>query len=170
MEQLDAIIAEATTAIPEPYFLLPVNGGDARYRERVYCYELYHQMRRIWPEDANPYWLGGEIDKAGHPVMTELAGAVKPDFLVHVPGAMDNFAIIEVKPQRASTRGIKKDLTTLANFVTHGQYHRAIYLIYGYQAEVTAARLQHILAATSDLPPIEIWVHRNPGTPAERIS
>ena len=170
MEELDAIIAAASAAIAGPYFLLPVHGGDARYRERVYCYELYHQMRRIWPEDSSPYWLGGEIDKSGHPVMTEVAGAVKPDFLVHVPGTMDNYAIIEVKPQRASTRGIKKDIATLANFVAHGQYHRAIYLIYGYQAEATAARGQQILGDAADVPPIEIWVHRHPGASAERIA
>ena len=170
MDELDAIIAEATANIAAPYFLLPVYGGDARYRERVYCYELYHQMRRLWPDDGTSYRLGGEIDKGGHPVMTEYVGAVKPDFLVHVPGSMDNYAIIEVKPQAAQLRGIKKDLATLATFLIHGQYQRAIYLLYGHEAAAMAARVQMRMVDIADLPPIELWQHTAPGTYAERIA
>ena len=47
MEELDLVIQEATAAIDAMYFQLPVDGGDPVYRERVYCYELYHQMGPI---------------------------------------------------------------------------------------------------------------------------
>jgi len=43
MEQLTHILQDATAAIGREYFLLPIHGADPVYRERVYCYELYHQ-------------------------------------------------------------------------------------------------------------------------------
>jgi hypothetical protein len=66
MEQFTQILREATAAIPPEYFLLPIHGGDSVYRERVYCYEFYHQMRRLWPPDC-PYRLNGEVDKRSIP-------------------------------------------------------------------------------------------------------
>jgi hypothetical protein len=48
MNELSDVLAEATAAIEARYFRLPIAGGDPIYRERVYCYELYHQMRLLW--------------------------------------------------------------------------------------------------------------------------
>ena len=48
MEQLTDILRQATAAIGRDYFLLPIHGAAPVYRERVYCYELYHQMRLRW--------------------------------------------------------------------------------------------------------------------------
>jgi hypothetical protein len=111
---------------------LPVYGKeDPIYRERVYCYELYHQMRLLWPIKT-PYSLCGEVDKRGHPFYrgNELDQA-KPDFLVHIPGELRNYAVIEVKPINARHRGIYKDLKTLTTFRRNAGYQRAIYLFYG---------------------------------------
>jgi len=52
MEQFTQIFRDATAAIPPEYFLLPIHGADPVYRERVYCYELYHQMRGLWPAES----------------------------------------------------------------------------------------------------------------------
>jgi len=97
MQEFDQILTTATGNVPERYFQLPVDGQeDPIYRERVYCYELYHQMRSVWPEHS-PYTLGGEVDKSGHRLIrgNGLDNA-KPDFLVHMPGDMGgNYAIIE---------------------------------------------------------------------------
>ena len=84
MEQLTQILRDATAAIGKEYFLLPIHGADPVYRERVYCYELYHQMRLRWP-DGCVYRLNGEVDKMGHPYFQD-AAAPKPDLLVHQPG------------------------------------------------------------------------------------
>src|SRR3989304_9145928 len=102
MQQLDAILSEATAGIHPGYFQLAIHGGDPIYRERVYCYELYHQMRMLWPKNT-PFWLNGEVDKAAHPIIRELgADFAKPEFLIHTPGNMDgNHAIMEVKPAGA---------------------------------------------------------------------
>ena len=111
MEQLTQILLEATAAIAPEYFLLPIHGGDPVYRERVYCYELYHQMRRLWPQDC-PYRLNGEVDKRAHPYF-EVGGQPKPDLLVHQPGTGENHAVVEVKSSGAVARNIEKDLERL---------------------------------------------------------
>ena len=41
----DEAIKEATSKISEDYFKLRVEGGCLKWRERVYCYELYHQLK-----------------------------------------------------------------------------------------------------------------------------
>lgn len=95
MEQLTQILQDATAAIGAEYFLLPIHGAGPVYRERVYCYELYHQMRLRWPP-ACIYRLNGEVDKMDHPYFQD-GGEPKPDLLVHEPGHGNNYAVIEVK-------------------------------------------------------------------------
>jgi hypothetical protein len=164
MEGFTEILQVATAAIPAEYFLLPIHGGDPVYRERVYCYELYHQMRRRWPNDT-PFRLNGEVDKRAHPYFQD-GGQPKPDLLVHQPGAGENFAVIEVKCTRAASREIDKDLSTLTLFRNHFGYHRAIYLIYGAEFEQARARVRQRIEATPNLAAIEVWVHPAVGMPA----
>lgn len=71
MDELTRILKDATAGIGQGYFHLNVDGGNPIYRERVYCYELYHQMRLRWPADTE-YCLNGEIDKAAHPILRTL--------------------------------------------------------------------------------------------------
>ncbi len=123
-----ACLIEAGTKIDSLYFKLPVVFAEKPiFRERVYCYELYHQLRCILGDDF-PYALNGEVDKASHHI---LKGAEKPDFIVHTPGNMNNnLAVIEVKPIRARPSEIKKDIEKLQKFLRY-KYYRAIMLLYG---------------------------------------
>jgi len=62
VQSFRAALADATAAIADEYFLLPVADGDGRpalskYRERVYAYELYHRLRCNWTR--RPFTLGG---------------------------------------------------------------------------------------------------------------
>ena len=102
----------AAAGIPQHYFQLPVSGREGPiYRERVYCYELCHQLRMLLDEDAElkGYVLGGEIDKVGHAVIRRCA----PDFVFHKPGGMENnLVIVEVKPIRGDIEGARKDRET----------------------------------------------------------
>lgn len=170
MEELDQIFREATRSVDEPYFRLPIDGGDPVYRERVYCYELYHQMRIRWPENC-PYWLNGEIDKGGHPLLrAKGADYAKPDFLIHTPGDMNgNHAIIEVKSEKAPPGEIWQDLRKLSQFVTDIGYARAIYLIYGYRSGRKAEQIAQMIQGAEKLAPIELWVHASPGDEAIQI-
>lgn len=169
MEQLDDVFAAATAGVGRQFFMLPIAGQAAAYRERVYCYELYHQMRLIWPE--GPYTLNGEVDKSGHRQLREVqADRCKPDLLIHIPGDMGgNFAVVEVKPCTASTKGLRKDLQTLRLFSQEVGYRRAVYLIYGFHAEEAATRVRRHLVA-NPFPQLEIWLHLEPGNPAVRVA
>jgi hypothetical protein len=101
------------------------------FRERVYCYELYHHLRVSLGDDF-PYKLDGEVDKVNHPLLRSSLATKKPDFIVHVPGDMDrNLAVIEVKPRTTSISRLDADLRTLQGFLDEANYHRAIMLIYG---------------------------------------
>jgi len=167
MKELDEILSKATAAVGELYFQFPIDGGSPIYRERVYCYELYHQMRTLWPEECD-FTLNGEVDKQSHPILRKLGIThAIPDFLVHTPGSMKgNHAIIEVKSENAARGGITEDLAKLARFTVDVGYARAIYLFYG---EPDLRLVRSIAASMDHLPPIELWVHANYGDAAKRI-
>lgn len=111
------------------YFQLPISGQEIPvFRERVYCYELYHQIRNKLG-DVFPCKLDGEVDKSGHQFMP---GKMKPDFIVHVPNDMDqNLAVIEVKPVTAYEGELESDLEKLEWLIKRGNYFRGIMLVYG---------------------------------------
>jgi hypothetical protein len=162
------MLTDATRAVPRQYFQLPVHGlEEAIYRERVYCYELYHHLR-IRLEDCEVlanYSLCGELDKRRHPIIEQCI----PDFLLHIPGSMEvgsNLVVIEVKPITGEN-GIKKDLDTLSYFVSRDVgYSTGIHLVYGDNGEFQAFSDAH--AAVKD-GSIQLWWHQRPGEPAERV-
>lgn len=163
-EELNEILRDATTAIAERYFLLPTHNGASFFRERVYCYELYHQIRLQWTRED--FLLNGEVDKAGHVDFDEFQA--KPDFLIHSPGHDDNYAIIEVKPVRTRNEDVRKDLETLKWFHDYG-YERAILLIYGASPARALARVLGCGGKPEELAVIELWVHEDAGQPAHRV-
>lgn len=160
----------ATAGIEDRYFQLQIDGGPAVYRERVYCYVLYHQWRKNWCH--TDYVINGEVDKSAHPIMEPLGSkGRKPDLLIHGPGDMNaNCAIIEVKPCTADSRGIKKDLETLSFFRGRGKYQRAIFLLYGFNACKVLNRTMDVVRRHSGLHPIELWMHQHPDAPAKHVT
>jgi hypothetical protein len=124
-------LIKAIENIDTYYFQLPISKDDEPiYRERVYCYELYHQLRCMLGDDF-PYKLNGEVDKSGHPI---IKGSKKPDFIVHQPGNMENnLVVIEVKPVTVeqNLNKLSKDLKNLKWFLEEAGYFKAIMLIYG---------------------------------------
>ena len=167
MQELDDILTKATAAVSELYFYLDIAEDDPVVRERVYCYELYHQMRLQWPAGSE-HALHGEIDKAGHKFLQTLGvNRQKPDLLVHGPGGMDqNNTIIEVK-NHISERESSKDLKTLDLFVSNVHYDRGVYLIYGdHEREAVICALSGFYAELGLKSQIELWLHRRTGEPA----
>jgi len=76
-------LQKATSNISSKYVRVPVAGqSELVYRELVYCYELYHQLRTLWPEHLKEFSLTGELDKRGNDLIREWK---RPDFLVHSP-------------------------------------------------------------------------------------
>ena len=169
MDGFDAIFRAATANISHEYFLLPVVWSPPIYRERVYCYELYHQLRRLWPEGSH-YRLNGEIDKRGHPYFAENGWAPKPDLLVHVPGSQDNYAVMEVKTaDNLRGREVLKDIDTLSRFMDDAGYRRGIHLVFGAPAAETLDVLRHAAIDPERLGRIEFWGQAEPGLAAEEL-
>ena len=118
----------ATANIDSKCFKLSTAGHEEQiFRERVYCYELYHQLRCNLA-NGFPYNINGELDKKGH---LFIKGEFKPDFIVHVSGTMENnLAVIEVKQINSKDGEIKEDINKFKDFLDN-KYYRAIMLIYG---------------------------------------
>lgn len=168
-------LKKATGNIEQKFFYFPIDGLKSPiFRERVYCYELYHQLRLIWNKDSQ-FSINGEVDKAGHPLMiSPYLSNAKPDFLVHIPGNMEgNFVVIEVKPISAKKNGIKKDLKTLSAFLDYGNYKYAIFLIYGNSRVLLEKffRKANEIKKEENIPLQRIFLlwHENPGMPAKKV-
>jgi hypothetical protein len=164
------LLARATAEVQDPYFHLPVAGReDTIYRERVYCYELYHQIRKLLEEDGQlaPYTLSGEIDKQAHPFIERQCA---PDFVFHIPGGMDdqNFVVVEVKPITGTTDGIEKDLKTLTDFVSEEiGYKLGVELVYGGEKADLSRFVERIRAAGNNK--LRLLWHPYPGARAARV-
>jgi hypothetical protein len=142
------------------------------YRERVYCYELYHQLRSILPCELS-YVLAGEVDKKGHPIIHETIGPYKPDFIVHRPGDMRrNLAVVEVKPANTSLAEFKEDLNHLRQFLDEARYFGAISLVYGElrheRLEAFTVEFGRAFENLVDKQSIFMW-HEDPREPARIV-
>jgi len=169
-------LIEATKNVEEIYFQLPVAGlEEPQFRERVYCYELYHQMRLRWPNV--PYRITGEIDKNGHPwIYRGPLDFSKPDFTIHFPGRMgDNLLVIEVKAINPADEQIVTELRKLTGYRRTADYFAAYYLIYGCsdaQANEFANRCSGLAAHDGeiDLLRIKLFNHTRALFPASEVA
>ena len=175
VKRIKDLLAEATAKIDPNYFLLPVANVHGElpilhYRERVYAYELYHQLRVLWP--AWHYSLGGEVNKRQHPLVCGPGlDNVMPDLLVHKPGCMNhNLVVIEIKAASHDARqeAIEKDIRRLIAFCEKASYEVGILLAYGEHI----GRVQDYARRTKNtvnLDAIELWHHATPNQPARKI-
>lgn len=163
--RFDKAIEMATSKIEEYYFKLPIADGDRVFRERVYCYELYHQMRLSKLFDNKDFILSGEVDKSGHPSLPSGQKRIL-DFIVHSPGRMKNYAVIEVKPARTFSDGKRSEVCnafkSLLYFTKEFLYKRAIFLVFGKPNK----DLNDVLKRYCIPNGIEIWHHKEVKKPA----
>jgi hypothetical protein len=173
-------LVSASAELAPAYFHLPVAGAEeAAFRERVYCYELYHLWRCHWPNDFR-FALNGEVDKQKHPL---ISGAWKPDFLVHVPGEMVNLLVVEVKAGTADVKNMAEDLQKLTSFRRDlrdeggrpANYHAAYFLVYGLDLRdwpTLRARLTEIAGGPKNFERnlVDCFVHPRAGTRAVRAA
>lgn len=171
-EDFLGILRTATANVSPDYFMLEVAGVEGPiYRERDYCYELYHLLREIMPDDFG-YNIHGEVDKTKHPIIAESVGKVKPDYIVHVPGTMErNLVVIEVKPIVGDRAGILKDIRNLCGFLTKANYFRAILMVYGDDTKLIERIMNLVQEDVKEIPPESFYLiwHRQSGGPAEII-
>jgi hypothetical protein len=163
MAILRALI-EASRQIGDKYFLLTVAYKDRPIkRERVYCYELYHQLRVAL--HGIPLTLTGEPDKRGHTDFTNKQP--NPDFILHTPGHhADNMAVIEVEC-RLNRAHLTKDLKTLK--LMKGKGYRVLVLLLFAAPTVPWRHLESAAAeAEMELGDVVVLLHRAAGEAATR--
>ena len=124
-------IKEAIEKIESKFYKIISANGKERIRERVFCYELYHQLRLI--EFDHKFDIHGELDKAGFYDID-----VIPDFLFHKQGSDENYCVIEVKG-KIDSKGIRKDFKTLRKFLVEQKgieaYKLAIFFLFNNSLE-----------------------------------
>ncbi len=137
-DRLYEALFEAISKIDKQYYKVKLAYfNQTIYREHVYCYELYHQLRKILSDDF-PYILSGEVDKASHPDIGERCLEFKSDLLVHQPGNANEesfLSIINVFSLANAFRVHEKLIDKFSKMVCatnlDGGYYRGIMLIYG---------------------------------------
>ena len=140
-----------------------------KYAERVYCYELYHQMRNIFG-DRYEYSINGELPKGTHEIIQVNRST---DFLVHRPNSMaSNLAIIEVKPFSIvkAFSNIVQDLKKLGLFTgDQAHYRYGIMHVYSIgigkkEEEDLIANFKSFLENFSSKKKILLSLHTRPGS------
>ncbi len=166
----------AVKNIPPDYFKVPVSGGKQKYLERVYTYELYHQLRKILEKKGEvstaygPCRIHGEHDKRGHKEIKRVTSkGIIPDLIVHVPGTMKkNLIAIEIKSTRNLGK-LKHDLDKLKKLTgrRRGSYSLGFMLIFGDQEERVSRRKSLINKYKGDT--IKVFWHKKAGTYPEEL-
>ena len=140
VESFIQLIRDALENVGDEYYKLTTTYRTLGVvRERIFCYELYHQMRLIQSQRGlTDIQIHGEIDKSGHFEFDKDAQK-NPDFVFHVPGMMEgNAIVVEVKGKLEGTYqdGICKDIRTLSKFTNNTHYYRlGVLIIYNYNLE-----------------------------------
>lgn len=128
------LIKEALSQVEPAYFELTTTYEPSGIvRERVFCYELYHQLRNRMTTN-HKLTLNGEIDKRGH-IDFNHEDQKNPDFVFHIPGTHEgNTLIIEVKGKLNSI-DIKKDFDTVSTFIEKYNYQAGIFILYNHSLD-----------------------------------
>lgn len=128
------LICQAMKKVSREYFEIKTAGNaSSKKRERVYCYELYHQMRLLQEKEFRDetYSINAEIDKSGHKKIRE---NFNPDMIIHKQGQMNNHIVIEVKTVNIGSsikQGIIKDFGTLKCMLACYNYEYGVFILTG---------------------------------------
>ena len=132
LQQIAESISTAMKNVESDYLEQPLMGlsEKAIYRslERVYAYELYHQMRL--------QFAGSDFSVAGEPVKRSSAVYYRtrriPDLIIHKPASSSNLAVIEIKSVwNLGLPGQKKDAGTADEFVKCLDYKHSVFICFG---------------------------------------
>jgi hypothetical protein len=127
-----------------------------RYNERVFCYELYHQLRNKLDAEGKDFLgnttLQGELKKIQVEQFVRKLGLRQlteefiPDFVMHSSGsAKEHHFVIEVKcDPDVSKEEILSDLKKIDEFIDKFNYKRGIFLTTNANPENLASRIGKI--------------------------
>lgn len=130
------LILCALDNVEQPYYNLKTTYEPSGIvRERVFCYELYHQIRCLQTKrNEIELTLNGEIDKRGHVAFAQ-EDQKNPDFVFHIPGEMiGNTIVLEVKgrPDNSYKENCKKDFETIYCFIKKYHYKLGLFILYNH--------------------------------------
>jgi hypothetical protein len=141
VEEYRDLIKSALMRIGTSYYKIPTTYEPLGIvRERIFCYELYHQIRLMM--GPNPMIsLHGEMDKRGH-IDFDRRDWGMPDFVFHIPGKHTaNTLVIEVKGRLDKPKGIMKDFVRILTFINRYQYNAGIFILYNHSFQEMIARI-----------------------------
>lgn len=110
--------------------------AEQNWQERLFAYELYHQLRLLWTEKPALRAccvIHAEVRKG----YQKIAGFdYMPDFLFHLPQAGQNRAVAEVKLAGRSSQDIATDLKKLVRFHDKFEYDDLIEILVGSDRDI----------------------------------
>lgn len=170
-EYIDLIKASLKDIEPDYYRVITTYDNSGIVRERVFCYELYHQMRsRMQAQQIPEVRIHGEIDKRGHRDF-KTKHWKNPDFIFHVPGIHEfNTLVVEVKGtlnydrrQKSQLNRVKSsrsrkastalnDIKNLLIFITNYSYAAGVFILYNHTFEQLIASIGESLQSLKQQP------------------
>lgn len=136
LDLLDRAAVEVSAEYMTMQYISAQGKVEAARQERVYCYELYHQMRVLMCQAdgdelaaavADGWLLNAEVVKT----LSYIPGEEIPDFIWHMQGQKRNGHVLEVKRASAPLPGIKRDVDKLRKFKAKAGYANATLLVVG---------------------------------------
>ena len=109
----------------------PIDLKIQKWQERMFAYELYHQLRVRW--DANPelqkeFVIHAEVRKAYQRIKDF---DWMPDFIFHLPNSGNNVAVVEIKRASQPYNQIFDDIRKLWEFKQRLGYLHTIEILFG---------------------------------------
>jgi hypothetical protein len=153
------LLKKALGQIEPGYFrLVTTYNPRGIVRERIFCYELYHQIR-LSMEPRHTLSFHGEIDKSGHLDFNRQDRA-NPDFVFHIPGThLANTLVIEIKGSVNKRKGILKDFDTILTFISKYRYSAGIFILYNHSFDELMDRVrQEILELRSNPNAVSVYI------------
>lgn len=130
MQYVQAVI-DSLNKIEQRYIKLSaVHKVDGLIRERVFCYELYHQMRQNISLNKLTV-INGEIDKRGYPEFENK----NPDFVFHIPGSRNGNALVCEVKGNIRRPGVKKDFESICHFIEKQNYKSGFFIVFNNSIE-----------------------------------
>lgn len=162
-------VKEAIRRIDSKYFLwkdFTVPDEELyKMQERVFCYEFYHQFRKIMEQDTNysNFIFNAEIQKYAFE-KTLNAGYKYPDFVLHY--GQDNVKrqelVIEVKTSEGikDKKNLQKDIEKLVDFTTnnaYGYFSTGIFIVVNMSTNELKKELKSIVGKFDEKKLGKIW-------------
>jgi len=146
------LIKSALEKVDKPFFKLITTYKPASIvRERVFCYELYHQIQ-LARKKHHTLSLNGEIDKRGH-FDFDREDRRNPDFVFHIPGTHSgNTLVVEVKGRLDVPADIQEDFKAILTFVQKYSYKAGVFVLYNHSFAELIGQIGGHLQELSKLP------------------